>query len=250
MKKNFLVFGFIGLSLISILFFSLSQNSESIRQKGILTLTFDDGLKSQYEIAFKEMQKENIKGTLFLLADWEGLFEGRELMSFEEAKEMQNEGWEIGSHTLDHLSLTILSEEEMKEELEKSKDILENKGFEIKTIAFPFGSYNENVIKETKKHYLASRPMEDGFNSIENPNFYDLKSKWVMKKYSSEEICSWIEKANNEGKWLILDFHNIGEEQTPWDFSEQKFNEVLECIKNEEIKVKTIKEVLENEKGN
>tara|TARA_Y100000310_G_C20683501_1_gene817523 strand:- start:1684 stop:2445 length:762 start_codon:yes stop_codon:yes gene_type:complete len=253
MKKNFLVFGFVGLSLIGLLFFVVSQNSTSIQQKGILTLTFDDSLKSQYDIAFKEMQKENIKGTLFIVANWTGLFEGRELMSFEEAKEMQNNGWEIGSHTLSHSfhnRLTEISNKELERELKESKEILEKKGFEIKTIAFPFGDYNEDVIKETKKYYLASRPMEDGFNPIENPNFYDLKSKWAMKKYSSEEVCSWIKTANNEGKWLILDFHNIGEEQTPWDFSEQKFKEVLECIKNEGIEVKTIKEVLEDEKRN
>ncbi len=250
MKKNFIIIGVVGLILISILFFVVSSNTLDKQQKGILTLTFDDGLKSQYEIAFKEMKDYKIRGTLFLLANWQGLFEGRELMSFDNAKEMQNNGWEIGSHTLDHISLTILSDEEMKEELKKSREILENEGFEIKTIAFPFGSYNKKVIEETKKDYLASRPMKDGFNSIENPDFYKLKSKWIMKKHSSEEICSWIKKANENGLWLILDFHNIGEEQTPWDFSERKFKEVLECIKNEGIEVKTIKEVLEDEKRN
>ncbi len=106
------------------------------------------------------------------------------------------------------------------------------------------------VIEETKKYYSASRPLEDGFNSIENPNFYDLKSKWIMKKHSSKEICSWIKKANKENVWLILDFHNLGEEKTHWDFSEQKFKEVLDYINNENMEVKTIKEVLEDEKRN
>ena len=170
-------------------------------------------------------------------------------MTFEEAKEMQNKGWEIGSHTLNHKNLTALSNEELIIELEASKEILEKKGFKIKSIAFPFGIYNKKVIEETKKYYSASRPMEDGFNNIKNPNCYNLKSKWVMKKYSSEQICSWIKEANNKGLWLILNFHNIGEEDTLWDFSEQKFKEVMGCIDKEGIEIKTIKEVLENEKG-
>lgn len=248
MKKRFIAFGVLGFVVLSFLFFIISANYAN--NKGVLTLTFDDGLKSQYDFAFKEMQKYDYQGTLFLLANWTGLFEGRELMSFEEAKEMQDSDWEIGSHTLSHLNLIVLSDKEMKEELEKSKEILEDKGFEIETIAFPFGSYNEKVIEETKKYYSASRPMEDGFNSIGNPNFYNLKSKWIMKKHSSQEICSWIKKANNEGVWLILDFHNLGEEKIPWDFSEQKFKEVLDCINNENMEVKTIKEVLEDEKRN
>jgi peptidoglycan/xylan/chitin deacetylase (PgdA/CDA1 family) len=250
MKKNFIIFGLVGLGLISFLFFTISLNSTNNQEKGILTLSFDDGLKSQYDTAFKEMQKHNYKGTLFLLADWEGLFERRELITFKEAKEIQNNGWEIGSHSLDHKDLTILSNEEIKKELEKSKEILEDEGFEIKTVAFPFGNHNKKIIEEAKKYYSASRPLENGFNSIENPDFYNLKSKWVMKKHSSEEVCSWIKKANENGLWLILDFHNIGKEQTPWDFSEEKFKEVLECIENEGIEVKTIKEVLEDEKRN
>ena len=56
-------------------------------------------------------------------------------------------------------------------------------------------------------------------------------------------------KINNKGLWLILNFHNIGEEETTWDFSEKKFKEVLKCINKEFIEIKTIKEVLENEKG-
>ena len=63
------------------------------------------------------------------------------------------------------------------------------------------------------------------------------------------QICSWIKEANNKGLWLILNFHNIGEEDTLWDFSEQKFKEVMGCIDKEGIEIKTIKEVLENEKG-
>lgn len=249
MKRKFILFGFILLIAISILLYAILLTSEINSNKGIVTLTFDDGLKSQYEIAFKEMQKYNYGGSLFLLANGQRFFEDRELMTFEEAREMQNNGWEIGSHTLNHLVLTILSDEEVKEELEKSKELLEDEGFEIKTIAFPFGSYNKEISDETKKYYCASRSMEDGFNPIENLTFYDLKSKWAGKMHSSEEVCSWIKQANDEGVWLILTFHNIGEEQTLWDFSGPKFKEVLECIKDEGIAIKTIKEMLGDEKG-
>lgn len=248
-KMYYLITGCIILYLIFCFGFASKANQKE-QNKGVVSLNFDDGLKSQYNLAFKEMQKYEYKGNLFLLANWTGLFEGRELMSFEEAKEMQDSGWEIGSHTLSHLNLTILSDEKLKEELEKSKEILENKGFEIKTIAFPFGGYNQKIIEETKKHYSASRPLKEGYNSLNNLSYYDLKSKWILKKYSSEEVCSWIKNASEEKLWLILDFHGIGKEEKLWDFSEQKFKEVLECIKNEGIEVKTIKEVLEDEKRN
>ena len=253
MRKNLLIFGFVGLGLISLLFFTIPSNPIDNKQKGVLTLTFDDGLKSQYEIAFKEMQKQSYEGTLFIVANWTGLFEGRELMSFGDAKEMQENSWEIGSHSLSHNfqnRLTRISDEELKNELGKSKEILEKEDFKIQTFAPPFGDYNNKVKEETKNYYLYVRPLEWGYNSFENIDSYNLKSKWVMTKYSSDDVCSWIKKANNENLWLILNFHHIGEEKTPWDFSKQKFKEVLECINNEGIEIKTIREVLENEKRN
>jgi len=159
MKRNFIIFGFIGLSLVSLLFFAISSNSKiKINDdEGILTLTFDDGLKSQYEVAFKEMRKYGYKGSLFLIANRSGLFEGKELMTFQEAREMQSEGWEIGSHSLTHNfhnRSTNLSDEGLENELKKSKEILEERGFEIKTFAFPFGGYNTKVIEKTKNIIL------------------------------------------------------------------------------------------------
>jgi peptidoglycan/xylan/chitin deacetylase (PgdA/CDA1 family) len=253
MRKNLLIFGFVGLGLISLLFFTIPPNSTDNEKKGVLTLTFDDGLKSQYEIAFKEMQKQGYKGTLFIVANWTGLFEGRELMSFDDAKEMQENNWEIGSHSLSHNfqnRLTKISDEELKNELSKSKEILEKEGFKIQTFASPFGDYNNKVKEETKNYYISVRSLEWGYSSFVNLDFYNLKSKWVTTKHSSEEVCGWIKKANNENLWLILNFHHIGEEKTPWDFSEQKFKEVLECINNEDIQVKTIMGVLEYEERN
>lgn len=248
MKKKFIVLGVFGLILLFyFLFYVTSINIKFNENQGIVSLNFDDGLKSQYNIAFKEMQKYNYKGTLFLIAKLKS-FEGKELMSFREAREMQNNGWEIGSHTLHHPNLTMLSNEEMREELKKSKEILENEGFEIKTIAFPYGEYNRKVIDETKKYYAAARPVKGWFNSIKNPDTYSLNGKGVLRKHASEEVCSWIEKANKQGLWLILVFHGIGKEKTLYDFSEQKFKEVLECISKQGIEVKTMADVIEDVK--
>lgn len=77
----------------------------------------------------------------------------------------------------------------LENELKKSKEILEERGFEIKTIAFPFGDYDSKVLKETKKYYSASKPMKKGFNPTKEANFYELKSQWVLNEHNSEEVC-------------------------------------------------------------
>ena len=127
-------------------------------------------------------------------------------MTFQEAREMQSKGWEIGSHSLTHNfhnRLTKLSDEGLENELKKSKEILEERGFEIKTFAFPFGDYDAKVIEETKKYYSASKPMEKGFNQIREANFYELKSQWVLDKHNSKEVCDWIKKVKQDKLWLL-----------------------------------------------
>lgn len=245
MKKIIFVycFGF-AIILLSIYFFYKDNNHS--KNAGIVSLTFDDGLKSQYSLAYPEMQKYGFNGTVYVLANWSGLFEGRELMTFQEAKELQNAGWEVGSHGLNHKSFINLSESELNNEIVLSKDILENAGLNITSLSFPFGYYNNKILNESAKYYTSSRPLLLGYNNLDKIDAFKLKSKFIKSEYSSNKICSWIKHSEYNGEWLILDFHSIENvEVKPWDESVADFREILQCINNSGIEVKTIKEVVE-----
>lgn len=192
MKKKSIDHIFIFLSIIICLaiIFQIIEKNEN-RPKAVISLTFDDGYLGHYTQVYPLMKEYGFTGTLFLIADGRETFERRELISFEEAKEMQENSWEIGSHSLEHNSLINLSKNELKKDLLNSKILLENQGFEISTLAFPFGDYNTNVLTETKKHYQASRPLIWGDNNLENFNSYKLKSRWIQKKNNPQSICLW-----------------------------------------------------------
>ena len=54
----------------------------------------------------------------------------------------------IGSHTVTHRRLALLNEEEVKKELNESKETLENiLKTEIDSLAFPYGNYNARVVE-------------------------------------------------------------------------------------------------------
>lgn len=176
-KKSKLILWSILILIVLIFTFYLNKRTEE--GKGIVSLTFDDGIQTHYKSVFPLMNEYEYKGTIYLLANWSGLFEGRKLMSFEQAKEMQDKGWEIGSHTLNHKNLITLSEEEINKQLLLSKEILEKEGFVIKTIAYPFGYTNKTVQKFVRKYYFAGRTTEQGYNNLNNFDAYRLKSKLV-----------------------------------------------------------------------
>ena len=71
------------------------------------------------------------------------------LMGHAEVKELaQSALITIGSHSVTHSNLDVLSNEELNFELSESKKILEEaSGHPVNSIAFPDGAYNENVKK-------------------------------------------------------------------------------------------------------
>jgi peptidoglycan/xylan/chitin deacetylase (PgdA/CDA1 family) len=70
-------------------------------------------------------------------------------MSWSEIINLKNSGLiEIGSHTLDHLSLPNQTFAVQKDQIIKSKKILEDKlGIQITTFAYPYGRLNDSVAR-------------------------------------------------------------------------------------------------------
>ena len=84
----------------------------------------------------------------------EGFTESRPL-TWEQVKEMAENGIEFGSHTVNHPILANLDEEDLKHELTQSKTTIEHKiGQEVNVLAYPVGGYiafNKHVQVVAKK---------------------------------------------------------------------------------------------------
>ena len=111
-------------------------------------LTFDDGHLNNYTTAFPIMQKYGFTGVLYLVGNYVGA-EG--YMSVDQVLEMYKAGWEVGSHSMNHLDLTKLNNEKLHSEIIGSREFLEQKlGIPILTFAYPFGFKNESALDYVK----------------------------------------------------------------------------------------------------
>jgi len=73
-------------------------------------------------------------------------------LNWDQVCEMSREGIEIGSHTKNHPYLENLNSDEIIDEIDESKRIIEEKiGKEIISLAYPSGSYDENIISYLEK---------------------------------------------------------------------------------------------------
>lgn len=134
-------------------------------------LTFDDGYVDNYKNAYPILEKYNLKGTIFLISDFIGTYPN--YMTWAQVDEMQQSGLiDFESHTLSHPELDKIPADEVWHQLDSSKKALEWRlGKPINFIAYPCGSYDEELERMTKEAgYRAAFTVHYGLaNPDENP---------------------------------------------------------------------------------
>src|SRR5260370_11624764 len=118
-----------------------------------IALTFDDGYRSTYDIAWPILRRQDATATVFLVTDFIGktnLWDARELLepllSATEIAAMHARRIHFGSHTCTHRSLTGMSAAEALVELTRSRAALRTLlGRPIFTLAYPYNNNNYKV---------------------------------------------------------------------------------------------------------
>jgi peptidoglycan/xylan/chitin deacetylase (PgdA/CDA1 family) len=144
-----------------------------------LAVTFDDGYRSVFELAFPILRAAGMPGTVFVptalmgiekpmawpgVDQWLDTSHAGELagMSWEQLEELVDAGWEIGSHTRVHSRLSELSDDALAEELSGSRQECEMRlGRPCRTLAYPYGSVDGRVVAaaEAAGYAAAASPL-------------------------------------------------------------------------------------------
>lgn len=132
--------------------------------KNQIILTFDDGYKDNILNVLPILTKYGFKATCFIVSNHIGKnnlwdikkknYKKKELMNNYDINEWISNGMLIGSHTHNHLDLTKLNIKEIKNEINFSKNFLENTfSQKINEFCYPFGKVNLEAFKEVKCVY-------------------------------------------------------------------------------------------------
>ena len=124
-------------------------NGADLPEKPVL-ITFDDGYKDNYTNAFPIMKKYGMKGTIFVVTGFLGVYDN--YLTWDQAKELLEAGFNIESHTYSHKSMTEASDEDITKELVKSRQTIKEKlGIDSDFMAYPTGSYNLHIAELVKE---------------------------------------------------------------------------------------------------
>jgi peptidoglycan/xylan/chitin deacetylase (PgdA/CDA1 family) len=125
----------------------------------VISLTFDDGYLAHYEAA-KKLYRMDVQATFFIITGLETYLRRRLLTARPELiKEIVDMGHEIGSHTDTHKDLTVLEPQEVERELAKSLAFVKRFVEGPVGLAYPYGSFNKEVVGIAKKYYAYARTM-------------------------------------------------------------------------------------------
>jgi peptidoglycan/xylan/chitin deacetylase (PgdA/CDA1 family) len=150
-----------GISVIGMQDFLAWKRGEKNIPPRCAIISFDDGWKSQYDVAWPIMKKFGYPFTLFIYTEGVrgGHFGGGEAITWEQLAEMRDAGIDIQAHSETHQDLRKpydkvakkkLSppeyEQWLQNEVGRSKETLEQRlGIKVNCFAVPYGFYNQHI---------------------------------------------------------------------------------------------------------
>lgn len=174
-------------------------------KKSVVSLTFDDGSKNQFEIGMPMLKERGLPATFYLITNIIDTATNKLL-----AKNNSPE-FEFGSHTSTHPDLIKIGDAEDRTELLSSKSFLKsNFGNDAGlTMSYPWGRYNPRVKKISSEYYMAARSTDPGYNSFYHLDRYSLKVQSFDRHTDLEMANAWVYSARNTNRWLIEMIHGI-----------------------------------------
>lgn len=179
----------------------------------IVAITFDDAYRSIFARALPVLEELGIPGTVFVptafpgsgrllkwpgIDHWVGTPHEQELVPFDwdEAKQLSQAGWEIGSHTVTHPHLTSLSDEDLEHEMVESRRQLERRlGRPCTSIAYPYGDWDDRTLVAARRagYRFAASTLFEQWGDVRSHNWPRVAitagdTEWVLRKKTDPRL--------------------------------------------------------------
>lgn len=131
-----------------------------VADRADVRLTFDDGNRSDVDLALPRLVERGLTASFFVLAGRLGE-PGR--LDAPALRELVDAGMGVGSHGWAHRDWRCLRGSEVREEIEHAPRVLsEMTGRAVDTVAIPFGSYDGRVLRTLRRTGVRRAYTSDG----------------------------------------------------------------------------------------
>lgn len=213
-------------------------------QKGMISLTLDDGFKTSIDTAYPILKKYGVTATHFVISDYLSF---SRYMNQSDLQTLVAAKHEVQDHTKTHKNLTLLTLDDMQTEIVGSKSNLQEIGFKTTVFNYPYGAVNNIVRAKTiSAGFSGARSAIRGFNTRYTDPFM-LKDQFVGEGTSFDEVKSLIDTAIANKTWLILELHDVAsrENANKDSVSPELLSKIASYIKSSGVKVVSISQGLQ-----
>ncbi|MGA2966891.1 MAG: polysaccharide deacetylase family protein [Terriglobales bacterium] len=200
----------------------------------LVSLTFDDGFRCQFEKALPVLNGYGMPATFFLIANqdsthdrWLGHTNDWWKIDWREddiamLKQLARDGHEIGSHGVTHHPAKIREQDQADAEARESKRLIEGwVGATVSSFCYPF-YWSHCYLAEAVKNAGYEQARGGGMLPSYGPraSYYAIPDDGSLDRFNvdcrqisdNENVDEWVQP----GRWHILTFHGIGGEQDGW----------------------------------
>ena len=217
--------------------------------RALVSINFDDGRIGNYTNALPLLTQHNFKTTQYIVTESLAGADPSYYMTQSQINAFYAAGHEIGSHTVDHKSLTGLSTAKVDQELSNSKSTLEALFPPINNFSIPNGDYNASVITEIKNYYRSARTSNLGFNTLSTFDPYGIECQYITYSTSLGDLQSWLAQAAQDKAWLVILYHGVDNPHPSSDgeysITSQTFSDQLNAITASGLPVVTVQQALD-----
>ncbi len=196
-------------------------------EPALVSLTFDDGLRCQFEQGVPVLDRYGFPATFFLVANTDPIFTDgwaenngftwRKIAwnadDIQLLKGMAERGHEIGSHTINHKARAIAANPAF-EAAESKRQIEGWMGTEVPSFAYPFYSTIRHLKQPAiNSGYQQARtgPNNSYYAPTDSVDWFAVDCRQITRR--GEVVATWLKPAC----WHVLAFHGIGGEQDGWE---------------------------------
>lgn len=181
-----------------------------------ITFSFDDAPRSAATTGADVLASEGARGVFFVCS---GLFGADGPMGpyadAADVRRLHAAGHEIGCHTASHLNCGTASAYAVRTDCERNAEALERLGVTPTAFAYPFGEVSVEAKRSLAKRYAALRAIHPGLVGP-GSDLNQLPAVGIEGDAGEARALAWMERAQAEGRWLVLYTHDVRDRPSPW----------------------------------
>ena len=203
----------------------------------LVVLTFDDSVKSHFTVVRPVLLKYGFGATFFITEGFDFPTNKTDYMTWEEIKQLHEDGFEIGNHTRDHMGVSVGSLPKLEEQIEGINLRCKEHGIPVPTsFAYPGNAIAMEALPKLREYGIRfarrggapeypythgkGHAYEPGLDHpLLIPSAGDARPDWEL-----DDFVQAVKQAGF-GRIAVLQFHGVPDNAHPWvHTSPEKFD--------------------------